>query len=120
MENAKDPNSTGYEEDFDGDGYIASALVNGVAMVFDFVTPAVIALLGLRLSLFLGWGSYAFFISTFYVLSTGLLYAASVVWGVGNAIVSVSGVSGDSLSLSLNLACMRDIPGATQPTTQPL
>ncbi len=92
IDSATDPNSTGYVEDFKGDGYIASAVVNAVAFITDFFTPTILGFLGLKYSLFLGWISYAFFVTTLYFMVTELMYIAAVVYGVGNAMVSVAAV----------------------------
>ncbi len=48
IENAKDPSSTGYVDDFEGDGYIASAVMYTVCFLVDFFTPSIIAFLGLK------------------------------------------------------------------------
>ncbi len=90
IENAKDPNSTGFVEDFNGDGYIASAILYGACVLCDFFTPTMIALLGLKASLVLSSLVFAGFVATFYALMVELLYAASAVWGVANALISVA------------------------------
>ncbi len=48
IENAKDPLSTGYVDNFEGDGYIASAVMYTVCFLVDFFTPSIIAFLGLK------------------------------------------------------------------------
>ncbi len=90
VEGAKDPNSTGYVHGFHGDGYLASAILYAVCFVCDFLTPSAIAFIGLKLSIVTGAVTFSMFLTTFYWLMEELLYSASVLWGAGNALISVA------------------------------
>ncbi len=89
-----DENSTGYVEDFDGDGYISLSIVYAVSCFCDFIAPSVMAVLGLKASMVAASTTYSIFIATFYVLMEELLYAGSAVMGMGNALIWVSQVWG--------------------------
>ncbi len=43
----------------------------------------------LQISVMLGAATFAGFVATFFSLQEPLLYAASIIWGFGNAIISV-------------------------------
>ncbi len=92
MENAKDPNSTGYVEDFNGDGYVSLAIVYAVGFFVDFVSASIIAFLGTKLTLILGSSTYALFIASFYALRAEILYFGSALLGIGAAMTWVSQV----------------------------
>ena len=92
LESARDPNSTGYVEDFEGDGYIALAIIFAFSVVCDCFAPTVIAFLGLKLALLCGSGTFAVYTASFYYLDDAMLYSASALLGVGNAVLWVAQV----------------------------
>ncbi len=94
LESAKNPNSTGYVEDFNGDGFISLSIVYAVAFFCDFFSASIIALLGVKATLCTGACAYAIFIASFFLLESWALYTASALMGVGSAMVWVSQVRG--------------------------
>ncbi len=92
LESAQDPNSTGYVEGFEGDGYVSLSIVFAISFVCDFFTPTIVTFLGLKLALICGSSTVAVFIASFYFLNEGLLYAASAILGVGTAVIWVAQV----------------------------
>ena len=92
LENARDEESSGYIDGFNGDGYISLCIVYGVAFFCDFFAASTIAALGLKNSLLLGSVTYSLFIASFYALKTELLYTASALLGMGATLTWVSQV----------------------------
>ena len=83
LNSAKDPASGGYVDGFYGDGFWSLATVFMVQTAANWIAPSVIALVGPRLVMFLSAITYVLFKAQLLVLNTELLYASSVLVGLG-------------------------------------
>ncbi len=92
IENAKDRDATGYVPGFDGDGFISLSIVYAVSTVFDFLSPSIVAVLGIRVAIMSGGVMYALFDASFFALNEAMLYAASGLLGAGNAVLWIAQV----------------------------
>ncbi|KAI5698755.1 hypothetical protein M8J75_011649 [Diaphorina citri] len=72
---------------FTGDGYISLAVLYAVFAVCNWGAPSFISITGPRVAMVIGSLCYGFFIASFLVPSTVLLYIASGVVGFGAAIL---------------------------------
>ncbi len=93
MESARDANSTGHVEGFDGDGYVALAIVYSVSFLCDWFAPTIIAVLGLKLALVCGSSAFALYTASFCFLKDELLYSASCLLGLGYSVFWVAQVT---------------------------
>ncbi len=98
LNSARNPNSTGYVPGFDGVGYTSLAIIYGVFSASNWIAPSVVAVLGPRLTMFVGGLTYASFIAQFFQPNTYALYFLSALLGVGAAIIW----TGQGNFLSLN------------------
>ncbi len=92
LENAKDPDSSGYIPEFEGSGYISLSIIYASSVVFDLVCPSILTLIGIRASLILAGSMYAIFVAAFYAISEAMLYSASVLNGFGTALIWIAHV----------------------------
>ena len=83
LNSAKDPASGGYVVGFYGDGFWSLATIFMVQTAANWIAPSVIALVGPRLVMFVSAITYVLFKAQLLVLNTELLYASSVLVGVG-------------------------------------
>lgn len=72
---------------YTGDGYKSLSLIYIVFAICNWLAPSVISVLGPRLSMVVGALMYAFFIFSFLFPMTWLLYFASVLIGMGAAVI---------------------------------
>ncbi len=92
IEAAKNENSSGHVEGFNGDGFASLAVVYGTSSLSNWVAPSILAVLGAKYNMVVGSLSYPLFMATFYHLTAPLLYAGSVLLGFGAAILWVGQV----------------------------
>ena len=87
LSSAKNSNSTGYVEGFDGDGFTALAVVYASFSLFNWFAPSVLAILGPRITLIVGGVIYSLYIAQIIYPNTYLLYCAACLLGIGAAII---------------------------------
>ncbi|XP_059473411.1 UNC93-like protein MFSD11 [Neocloeon triangulifer] len=92
---------------YEGDGYTSLAIIYAVLAICNWLAPSVISVTGPKLAMILGAITYSFFIGTFLMPSTWLLYVASAVVGAGAAIIwtgqgSYLILNSDSTTISRN------------------
>lgn len=98
IKNAQDVNSTGYVEDFEGDGYTSLAIIYTFSAAFNVFASPVIAFVGAKWTMVLGSLTYIGFVASFFYLNEILLYSSSALLGIGAAMLWPSQVS-----LNLNI-----------------
>lgn len=75
------------DNEFTGDGYTSLAIIYAVFAVCNWLAPSAISLAGPKIAMIFGAVTYLFFIMTFLLPKTWLLYFASAVIGVGAAMI---------------------------------
>ncbi|KAL1517341.1 hypothetical protein ABEB36_001116 [Hypothenemus hampei] len=75
-------------DNFEGaNGYISMAIIYVVLAIFNWTSPSVISVIGPKFSMLIGGITYVLFIISFAVPRVWLLYSASVVLGIGAALI---------------------------------
>lgn len=72
---------------FDGSGYISLAIIYGVLALANWGAPSAISLIGAKWAMIIGGVTYGLFIASFLYPKTWLLYAGSVLIGLGAACI---------------------------------
>jgi len=90
LENAQNPNASGFVEGFEGDGYVSLAIVYAVSALADLFAPSIMAVLGMKVAICGASLVYASFIATFFALKEWLLYVGSGLMGWGSAIIWIT------------------------------
>lgn len=75
------------DPNFKGDGYVSLAIIYGVFALCNWMAPSFISMTGPRTSIVVGCACYCLFIASFLYPRTDFLYIASVIVGVGGALV---------------------------------
>ncbi|XP_058797191.1 UNC93-like protein MFSD11 [Phymastichus coffea] len=75
------------DPNFKGDGYVSLAIIYGVFALCNWLAPSFISMTGPRTSVVVGSACYVLFIASFLFPRTEFLYIASVIVGVGGALV---------------------------------
>ncbi|XP_026317585.1 UNC93-like protein MFSD11 isoform X1 [Hyposmocoma kahamanoa] len=75
------------DSSFTGDGYTSLAIIYATLAICNWMAPSVITITGPRGAMLIGATTYLFFIVTFLFPRTWLLYAASVLIGMGAAAI---------------------------------
>lgn len=72
---------------FKGDGFYSLAIIYAVLAIMNWAAPSIISFIGPRLAMVIGAVTYMLFIMSFLIPLTWLLYVASVIIGMGAAII---------------------------------
>uniref|UniRef100_A0A0C9R9Q0 UNC93-like protein MFSD11 n=2 Tax=Fopius arisanus TaxID=64838 RepID=A0A0C9R9Q0_9HYME len=72
---------------FNGNAYTSLAIIYTALATCNWLAPSFISMTGPRIAIFAGSCCYAFFIATFLIPSSGLLYTASAILGFGGSLV---------------------------------
>ncbi|XP_012271755.1 UNC93-like protein MFSD11 [Orussus abietinus] len=75
------------DSSFTGDGYVSLGIIYTTFATCNWLTPSFISVTGPRVSILTGACCYVFFIASFLYPNTGFLYTASVILGIGAALV---------------------------------
>ncbi|XP_060535098.1 UNC93-like protein MFSD11 isoform X2 [Cylas formicarius] len=75
------------EPSFDGEAYYSLAIIYAFLAVFNWTSPSVISMIGPKFAMLCGAVTYLLFIMSFAIPHTWLLYLASVVIGIGAAMI---------------------------------
>ncbi|KAF7993425.1 hypothetical protein HCN44_010011 [Aphidius gifuensis] len=75
------------DKTFDGDGYQSLAIIYAALAACNWLAPSFISMTGPRVAIFIGSCCYAFFIGTFLIPSSTLLYIASGILGFGGSLL---------------------------------
>lgn len=75
------------DKTFDGDGYRSLAIIYAALAACNWLAPSFISMTGPRVAIFVGSCCYAFFIGTFLLPSSILLYTASAILGFGGSLI---------------------------------
>jgi len=85
-ESAKDPDSGGYVEGYSGNGLWSLAVIYMAFTFSNVISPSLVALMGPRVTLFVGAWTYVLFTAQLVILQTELLYITAAIVGLGSAI----------------------------------
>ncbi|XP_015123665.1 UNC93-like protein MFSD11 [Diachasma alloeum] len=75
------------DDSFHGNAYTSLAIIYAALAICNWLAPSFISMTGPRIAIFVGSCCYAFFIATFLLPSSGLLYTASAILGFGGSLV---------------------------------
>lgn len=84
---ATNPDSGGYVPGFQGNGFIASAVIYGVFSIASWLAPSVVAFRGPRFAMVIAGILYAQYIAQLLYPNTYLLYASAAVIGLGAPVI---------------------------------
>jgi len=87
MNSAKNQDSKGYVPGFNGDGFIALAVVYASFSLFNWFAPSVVSILGPRITLVVGGVIYSLYIAQIIYPNVYLLYGGALLLGIGAAII---------------------------------
>jgi len=87
---ATDVNSDGYIAGFNGDGYIANAILYSTFAISNFLAPWVISNIGPKAAMFFGGFGYTLYSAQMLYLSDWLLYGSAILNGMGAALLWTS------------------------------
>ena len=98
FKSATDPDSGGYVDGFNGDGFTCAAIIYAVFSVASWLAPSAVAIRGPKIAMVVAGITYAQYIAQLLWPNTYLLYISAVVIGLGAPVIWTS--QGNILSLN--------------------
>ena len=93
IDNAKNISSPGYEPGFNGDGFLAMAVLYGVYTVAVWFVPSLMAVFGSKLTMVVGSATYAAYTGSYLYLNDVFLYTTAALNGFGSAMIWIAQVN---------------------------